>query len=85
MALIAHQVFNGLSIPDCYIQVDVLSVTSQEINYLLHRSVNANSPTLYTTMHIAPHNLNDGNAIKQAYEHAKSLPEMSNAIDCFAP
>ena len=81
MALQKDIMFKGVSIQNGYIRVSNANVTKTQISYVLSYCANAQSDPLQAIEHTCEHNLLGGNAIKQAYEHAKTLPDMVGATD----
>lgn len=70
-----------LSVEDAYIVVHSVSGTKGELKATVHiRS----GDLAVTRFYVFTPSVDDGsdNFIKQAYEHLKTLPEFSGAIDC---
>jgi hypothetical protein len=71
------------TIEDCYIRVDSLNGSKNYIGAIigLYKSQNNKAPIKITGYWFEP-KLEGKNFIAQAYDHLKTLPEFSGAIDC---
>ena len=74
----------GIEIPNAYHRVGRIQIVSKsEMSFATNAFVNgdANIP-VETKSHNCTYALDGGNAIAQAYNHLKTLPEFSGATDC---
>lgn len=74
---------HGINVQDAYHRVESVSLQSKEaIGFHVRSYVNADSTSFESKMFACKYDLNGANPIKQAYDHVKTLPEFSGAIDC---
>lgn len=66
-------------IDDCYIKVESVAGTKSQLRANVSFDSNGSKKTQFYTF--AP-DLSGKNFIAQTYEHLKTLPEFSDAIDC---
>ncbi len=67
---------------DAYIKVDHVSGSKQKLAAVFGVYRSADGAQLTTRQYEFTPSMNGSNFIKQAYEHAKSLPDFSDAQDC---
>lgn len=81
MALKKSFEFKGISVQSGYLRVSVAEATKTQISYMLSYHADAEHDALLTVGHTCKHDLDGPNALAQAYQHAKTLPEMAGALD----
>jgi hypothetical protein len=68
---------------DAYVQIAHVAGTKNEITAnAVFRKDNADGEIFQAGAYTFKPNMNNGNFIKQAYEHLKTLPEFAGAADC---
>jgi hypothetical protein len=67
---------------NAYLKVTSFSGSKETISFNLGAFKEKNGVLLQKQEFVIPHDLEGFNPLKQAYEHLKSLPEFSDAIDC---
>lgn len=73
--------FNGVTIPECYIRVAFVKGKNR-LDVGIDLCANDKSQSFSTRL-VSFEPLMDGsNFIQQAYDHIKTLPEFSGAVDC---
>lgn len=74
---------HGLDVVDAYHRVEGLSFESKaKIKFQVRASVDGVKPHFADANYSCAYDLNGENPIKQAYDHLKTLPEFSGAVDC---
>jgi hypothetical protein len=83
MALKVTTQLNGVLVKDAYVRVNTATCnkTSLTFQVCFFADANENAP-FKTVAYDGQHNLDGENAIKQAYEILKNLPDFANAQDC---
>lgn len=74
---------HGAEIKDAYIRVEAIRLvhkTAIEFNLCIY--ANPSKPMIYGTSVECGYDLLGENPMAQAYQHLKTLPEFSDAIDC---
>jgi hypothetical protein len=74
--------FGSVAVPECYIKVSM--VEANKNTGMAHVSFydRPNGRLLCTKIYALPYDLGGPNALVQAYEHLKILPEFIGAVDC---
>jgi len=73
---------SSVSLDDCYIKVEEVSGTKQQVNFSVSFDA-ANETGLYRKYSFVPALADESkNFIAQAYEYLKTLPEFDGAVDC---
>jgi len=73
----------GIDLQDAYVRVENASLPSKDlVVFDAVTYAKANFPPIFKRQYTCQHNLEGENAIKQAYEHLKTLPEFEGAKDC---
>ena len=74
---------NGIKVDAAYIKVGTVSViVKTKISFCVFYSVDAEKSAFKESGFGCQYILDGQNPIKQAYEHLKTLPEFTGAIDC---
>jgi hypothetical protein len=73
---------NGLSAPRSYIKVLSVEVTKQNGTAVVAFYAEQNKEAFQNKSYAFAYDLDEKNPIAQAYNHLKTLPEFSGAIDC---
>lgn len=81
MALQKSFEFKGITVQNGYLCVLVTEVTRTQISYMLSYHVAVEHDALTSVGHTCQHDLDGPNALAQAYQHAKTLPELAGATD----
>ena len=85
MALTKDTKFKGITIPLAYIRVNNFSGSKSHIAFNVGFYGPANEQgereMFDQQAHQCAYDLNGSNAVKQAYEHLKTLPEFSGALE----
>jgi hypothetical protein len=74
--------FGAVTVAECYIKVPMVEVNKSEGMATVSFFDKPNGKLLKSVIYPMPHNLNGSNALAQAYNHLKTLPEFAGAIDC---
>jgi hypothetical protein len=74
--------FGTVTVADCYIKVSMVEVSKSEGMANVSFFDKQNGKLLHSKIYPVPHNLSGSNALIQAYNHIKTLPEFSGSIDC---
>lgn len=86
MALNKNTKFKGITVPSAYIRVNNFSGNKDSIafNVGFYGSTDENGQRemFDQKAYQCAYTLNGSNAVKQAYEHLKTLPEFVGAVDC---
>ena len=74
--------FGQVTVAECYIKVSIVEVN--KVNGMANVSFydKPSGKLLQTKIYPVPHDLNGSNALAQAYNHLKTLPEFAGATDC---
>ena len=81
MALSKTIEVKGLTVQNAYHRVQQVAVTKDALVFSVEVSANASSAPISMQAFFCAYDLNGHNAIKQAYEHLKTLPEFADAED----
>jgi hypothetical protein len=83
MALRITTKLNGVTVQDAYVRITSATCNKNILAFQADflASVNERVP-FKTAAYEGQHDLDGANAIKQAYEMLKTLPEFANAQDC---
>jgi hypothetical protein len=65
-----------------YIKVAAVTANKEKISAAVEIKSSQDGETIDKQAHLFEHDMNGGNAIKQAYEQLKKLPEFADAKDC---
>jgi hypothetical protein len=72
----------GVNVNNGYLKISEFSGNKTQIGFVLAFKANADADAIkHSQFNFVP-NLEGQNFIAQAYEHLKTLPEFSGAIDC---
>lgn len=83
MALKTTTNFNGVVVENAYVRVNTATCNKKMLAFQVCFFANANENAPFKTVaYDGQHNLDGENAIKQAYQMLKKLPEFANAQDC---
>lgn len=82
MALQGNFVYNGVTIPNAYIKVELINMNKSNINVTVVWRASAGSTPLQNQNFGFPYNISGNNPIAQAYIALKALPEFSSTADC---
>ena len=86
MALTKDTKFKGITIPLAYIRVNNFSGSKSHIAFNVGfygvADENGEREMFEQKAYQCAYTLNGSNAVKQAYEHLKTLPEFVGAVDC---
>lgn len=76
--------FHGkqVAFENSYIKIAAVNADTNAMSTTVEIKDGQDGQTIESQMHILEHDLNGPNAIKQAYEQLKKLPEFANAKDC---
>jgi hypothetical protein len=76
--------FHGkqVAFENSYIKIASVNANKNAISATVEIKDGQDGQTIQSQMHIFEHNLNGANAIKQAYEQLKKLPEFADSKDC---
>ena len=74
--------FGVVTVAECYIKVSMVEVNKSEGMANMSFFDKPNGKLLQTKIYPVPHDLNGSNALAQAYNHLKTLPEFAGATDC---
>ena len=74
--------FGVVTVAECYIKVSMVEVNKSEGMANVSFFDKPNGKLLQTKIYPVPHDLNGSNALAQAYNHLKTLPEFAGATDC---
>lgn len=74
--------FGFVTLPECYIKVSTVEVNKSQGMANVSFYDKPNGKLLQTNIYPVAHDLNGSNALIQAYEHLKTLPEFAGATDC---
>lgn len=72
----------GFEIKNAYVRVEGVRVSKNSIQFQARTSVDNEKPHFLDLQYECAYSLDGENPIKQAYEHLKTLPEFTGAIDC---
>ena len=74
--------FGPVTVAECYIKVSMVEVN--KVNGMANVSFydKPNGKLLQTKIYPVPNDLNGSNALAQAYNHLKTMPEFAGATDC---
>lgn len=73
----------SIEIKDAYFRVVNLTLNGKSgMQFVVAFGKNAQSPAIDSTSHDCNYDIQGDNPIRQAYKHAKNLPEFAGAIDC---
>jgi hypothetical protein len=85
MALTKETKFKGVTIPDAYIRVNNFSGSKDSIAFNVgfygNADENGEREMFDQKAYQCAYNLNGSNAVKQAYDHLKTLPEFTGALE----
>jgi len=81
MALSKTTEVKGLTIQSAYHRVQKVAVTKDTLVFSVEVSADASSAPISMQALSCEYDLSGENAIKQAYEHLKTLPEFADAED----
>ena len=74
---------SDVTINSAYVRVEGVQLSKEHTSFVVCYYVSASSKTAADRqVNSCPYNLEGENPIKQAYEHLKTLPEFSDAVDC---
>lgn len=74
---------NGIKVDAAYIKVGTVSVVEKtKISFSVFYSVDPQKSAFKESSFECAYVIDGENPIKQAYEHLKTLPEFSGAVDC---
>jgi len=74
--------FGPVTVAECYIKVSMVKVNKSEGMANVSFYDKPNGKLLQTKIYPVPHDLNGSNALAQAYNHLKTMPEFAGATDC---
>lgn len=74
--------FKGITIIDGYVRVASYYGTKDSLNFHVDMCKLPEDPALVSQSFSCALALDGGNPIAQAYNHLKTLPEFSNAVNC---
>jgi hypothetical protein len=74
--------YGKITVPNCYICINSVEINKTEATaaIIFYRDNKINA--LQEQSHPFAYDLEGSNPIKQAYEHLKTLPEFTDAVDC---
>jgi hypothetical protein len=73
----------GITINDAYIRVENITFdASKAMMFFVRTYAKQNFPSLSEQQMILAYDMNGANPYVQAYEHLKTLPEFTGAVDC---
>jgi hypothetical protein len=73
----------GITINNAYIRVENVSFDkSKTMMFFVRTYAKQNFPSLFEQQIVLPYNMEGSNPYVQAYEHLKTLPEFTGAVDC---
>ncbi len=73
---------NGLTCPNAYIRVDQIDLNKSGMTAMVRWQKDSSAAWFDEKRYQAPYDLAGANAISQAYNHLKTLPEFQGAADC---
>lgn len=73
--------FGPVTVAECYIKVSMVEVNKNEGMANVSFYDKPNGKVLQAIIYRVPHDLNGANALAQAYNHLKILPDFSDALD----
>lgn len=77
------QTVHGFQAVNAYHRVEVVTLTGKDkISFHVRSYTAEDKPFFAEQIVTAPHELDETNPIKQAYEYLKTLPEYAGATDC---
>jgi hypothetical protein len=83
MALKTTTTFNGIVVDDSYAKVSAANCNKSTLTFQVDFFANDQEQVPFkTASYDCNHDLDGENAIKQAYEMLKNLPEFANAKNC---
>jgi hypothetical protein len=83
MALKTTTTFNGIVVDDSYARVSTANCNKSILTFQVDFFANDQEQVPFkTASYECSHDLDGANAIKQAYEFLKKLPEFTDAKDC---
>jgi hypothetical protein len=74
----------GIEVKDAYLRVEsqkLINKSAVEFEVVCYAD-NQQTVSFSKSHFISPYDLNGDNPFKQAYEHIKTLPQFSDAVDC---
>ena len=74
--------FGSVTVAECYIKVSMVEVNKNEGMATVSFFDKPNGKLLQSVIYAVPHDLNGSNALAQAYNHLKTMPEFAGATDC---
>lgn len=73
----------GFNVSDAYHRVEGVQIVGKDkISFQLRASVDGVFPHFSDKSYTCAFDINGENPISQAYDHLKTLPEFSDAVDC---
>ena len=82
MALTMTVTEKGININSCYIRVKDFTGNKSHLGFNVEYLSTSTEKPFLTKGYSFNYDMETSNPIKQAYEHLKTLPEFSGAIDC---
>lgn len=82
MALTKDLHYKGLLIKDAYIVITSFCGNKSKIQFIVAIRQRSDLEDIETYYRECDYNLSGGNVLEQAYNHLKTLPEFSDAVDC---
>lgn len=84
MALkVTKELDSGIVVEDAYCRVSSIGSLDKEIMIVvIQHSIDSTSKAFTINSISIPYDIEGENPIAQAYEHLKTLPEYSDAVDC---
>ncbi len=74
---------HGFTVSDAYHRVeDVTIIGKTKMNFSVKVYKDTDKASFASFSFVCAYDLNGGNPLAQAYDHFKSLPEFTNAVDC---
>lgn len=73
--------FGPVTVAECYIKVSMVEVNKKEGMANVSFYDKPNGKLLKAIIYRVPHDLNGENALVQAYNHLKTLPDFAGALD----
>lgn len=77
------ETLQGVKVQDAYCRVENVSLRGKDTIYFVLRSYADTSKSFFQEDNfLSAYDMSGKNPIAQAYEHLKSLPQFSDAVDC---
>jgi hypothetical protein len=74
---------HGFQAVNAYHRVESVSLMNKEkISFHVRSYTSTDKPFFEEKVIVVSYSINGANPIKQAYDHLKTLPEFSDAVDC---